>query len=57
MLPDIDLFVSRLNCQIRPFIWGPDPDCVAVHCQLEQVGYNVCIFAFKFDPEGAEQAG
>ena len=29
--PDIDLFASRTNCQVRPYVsWHPDPDCFAV---------------------------
>jgi hypothetical protein len=29
--PDIDLFASRLNCQLNKFIaWHPDPDAIAV---------------------------
>ena len=29
--PDIDMFASRLNCQLRPFVsWKPDPECWAV---------------------------
>ena len=30
-VPDIDLFASRLNFQIKPFVsWGPDPEAWAV---------------------------
>ena len=29
--PDIDLFASRTNCRVRPYVsWHPDPDCFAV---------------------------
>ena len=31
LLPEIDLFASRLNCQVKRFVsWGPDPDAWAV---------------------------
>ena len=30
--PDIDLFASRLNFQMKPFIsWGPDPEALAIN--------------------------
>ena len=30
--PDIDLFASRLNLQMKPFIsWGPDPEALAIN--------------------------
>jgi hypothetical protein len=29
--PDVDMFATRLNCQIKPFVsWRPDPECMAV---------------------------
>ena len=47
VLPDIDLFASRLNCQIRPFIsWGPDPDCAAVDAFTVNWSRWATIYAF-----------
>ena len=45
--PDVDLFASRLNCQIHPFIsWGPDPDSAAVHALTVNWSRGAVIYAF-----------
>lgn len=47
--PHIDLFASRLNCQIKPFIsWGPDPDSIAVDAFT--VNWSVWDNVYAFPP-------
>ena len=44
--PEIDLFASRLNCQLKPFVsWGPDPEAWAVDAFTLHWG-NWLIYAF-----------
>lgn len=45
--PDIDLFASRLNYQLKPFVsWGPDPEAYAVDAfSLSWISMSV-IYAF-----------
>ena len=47
VLSDIDLFASRLNCQIHPFTsWGPDPESVAVDAFTINWSRWATIYAF-----------
>ena len=63
--PDIDLFASRLNFQMKPFIsWGPDPEALAINA-FTQNWSKWLIYAFlpfsllqkvlsKWQKDGAE---
>jgi hypothetical protein len=45
--PDVDLFASRLNCQVKPFVsWGRDPDAVASDAFTLNWGQWNFIYAF-----------
>jgi len=46
-VPDIDLFASRLNCQLKPFVsWGRDPEAVATNAFTLFWGQWNFIYAF-----------
>ena len=45
--PNIDLFASRLNCQMKPFVsWGPDPESSFVDAFSMNWGEFSLIYAF-----------
>ena len=43
LVPEVDLFASRLNCQLTPFVsWKPEPGAWAVNA------FSLCWTALKF---------
>ena len=64
--PDVDLFASRLNYQVKPYAaWKPDPEATMINSLMHPWGDFQCIYAFppfsivhlviqKFIADGAE---
>ena len=47
--PQVDLFASRLNCQMKPFVsWRPDPEAVAI--DAFSINWSKWEFVYAFPP-------